>query len=1089
MRAILPGRPQSRRQALATAEWDGLRLISYITGHATVIFTSPHVLLQTIYIDTAALLAVDIDEDTGRIAICDEKDVYIYVPIGRDEGALTWMQVHVLTADESATVTSISWTSTDELVVGGSELRLFYLAEHNQPRCVWRQEIAYATSLAYASHDGGLIASCGQHDRLVKIWRRISYEVDSTRFDVAYLSHPGVVTNAHWRKPWHAEQNLDNVLYTFCADNHVRIWAYKDPHDVSIMQQIAEIDMTATIQPRRLSVGSVSQRRYAFIIDSRDFSSATEKAVQNTASKDTDHALEHLIEIANRSPEICIVLDGLGHMSAWGLENAGYKSKAATEVFNAVHVDDLNIATSKTSKQFEDYTQFCIFAGGSTKSSLSVLAHTYDGVITWYETAIAHFFDTAPRLRRVQTAACWSGHDDTILQVWQDEQLVSKSEREVVRWRRSVDHLEVHSREKTLHDMQPNGVHKSELRTSYGTAQVVATDKQLVIWDDRSNSFEYETELDDAIQCLEWTCTSFGRHPLLAVATTFNITLFARIHEQWLVLQELRIREYTSHSIGDICFLDDDSLVVAAGNQLSVLDDKIDEQQAAVATLGSALVKKLTTPGVIDFANAALPLYHPIVLRSLLREGSLPPVINVMLALNDQLKFYSKGDAFSSDLGLSLDALFEHIDLQQDEVLGAVQQLSNRLAETSAPYLKYREQDGLRMTIEVVERLLPLERSVDINGLRYLHALYTEEVVSWRAVIFASLSTSQDILVDKVTVHHGGKLTWEAARKSGLFLWLSEIDALRTQLENVGRAEYTQNEDRNPVDCSLYYLALGKKNVLQGLWRTAVGVRERNNTIKLLANNFDDPKWKATALKNAYALISRRRFEYAAAFFLLGGSLRDAVNVLAHQVGDLQLAFAVARAYQKDDESVLRNLLHGLILPAAVNSTEGRWMASWAYAELGERSRAVQTLVRHVHEVVGVEVSGDEGSISASLGYETNDPTVAVLYLLLRQQLSKKDLWRDVLKPTEEWDFVMRCARYFVRTGCDVLATRLMTEWTFIEQSSGPKQQVAVEGSTAAELTVDTAGAAHGEPRQPQKKKPTQFIEPSADSLLDSFGF
>ena len=1089
MRAILPGRPQSRRQALATADWDGLRLVSYITGNAAVIFTSPHGLLQTIYIDTEALLAVAIDEDTGRIAICDVQDVYIYVPIGRDEGALTWIQARVLTGDETATVTSISWTSTDELVVGGSELRLFYLAEHNQPRCVWRQELAYPTSLAYPSHDGGLIASCGHHDRLVKIWRRISYEVDSTRFDVAYLSHPGAVTNVHWRKPWHAEQNLDNVLYTFCSDNHVRIWAYKDPHDVSIMQQIASIDMTATIQPRRLSVGSVSQRRHAFIIDSRDFSSATEKAVQNAASKDTDHALEHLIEVANRSPEICVVLDGLGHMSAWGLENAGYKSKAVTEVFNAVHVDDLNIATSKTGKQFEDYTQFCIFAGGSTKSSLSVLAHTYDGVITWYETAIAHFFDTAPRLRRVQTVACWSGHEDTILQVWQDEHLVSKSEREVVRWTRNVDHLEVHSRQKTVQHMQPNGVHKSELRTGYGTTQAVATNRRLVIWDDLSKSFEYETELDDAIQCLEWTCTSLGRHSLLAVATTFNITLFARVHQQWLVLQELRIREYTSHSIGDICFLDDDSLVVAAGNQLIILDNQIDEQQAAVATLGSALVKKLNTPGVIDFANATLPLYHPVFLRSLLRKGILPPVKNVLLALNDQLKFYSKGDAFSSDLGLSPNALFEPVDMQQDEVLSAVQQLGNRLVEPNAPYLKSQEQEGLRKTLEVVERLLPLERSVDVNGLRYLHALYTEEVVSWRAVTFASLSTSQDILVDKVTVYHGGKLTWEAARKAGLFLWLSEIDALRTQLENVGRAEYTQNEDRNPVDCSLYYLALGKKNVLQGLWRTAIGVRERNNTIKLLANNFDDSKWKATALKNAYALISRRRFEYAAAFFLLGGSLRDAVNVLAHQVGDLQLAFAVARAYQKDDESVLRDLLHGTILPTAVNSIEGRWMASWAYAQLGEQSKAVQVLVRHVHEVAGVEANGDKRIIPASLGYETNDPTLAVLYPLLREQLSKMDRWRDVLKPTEEWDFVMRCARCFVRTGCDILATRLVTQWTFIEQKSSPERSIAVEVRTATEAKALTPDAAHAESRQADKKKPTQFIEPSADSLLDSFGF
>lgn len=36
--------------------------------------------------------------------------------------------------------------------------------------------------------------------------------------------------------------------------------------------------------------------------------------------------------------------------------------------------------------------------------------------------------------------------------------------------------------------------------------------------------------------------------------------------------------------------------------------------------------------------------------------------------------------------------------------------------------------------------------------------------------------------------------------------------------------------------------------------------KERVATQRLLANNFDDPKWKTTALKNAYALLSKRRF-------------------------------------------------------------------------------------------------------------------------------------------------------------------------------------------------------------------------------------
>lgn len=82
----------------------------------------------------------------------------------------------------------------------------------------------------------------------------------------------------------------------------------------------------------------------------------------------------------------------------------------------------------------------------------------------------------------------------------------------------------------------------------------------------------------------------------------------------------------------------------------------------------------------------------------------------------------------------------------------------------------------------------------------------------------------------------------------------------KSQFELVARNEYAKSEMKNPVDCSLFYLALRKKTVLQGLWRMATWNREQGATQRLLANNFDDPKWKTTALKNAYALMSKRRF-------------------------------------------------------------------------------------------------------------------------------------------------------------------------------------------------------------------------------------
>jgi hypothetical protein len=82
----------------------------------------------------------------------------------------------------------------------------------------------------------------------------------------------------------------------------------------------------------------------------------------------------------------------------------------------------------------------------------------------------------------------------------------------------------------------------------------------------------------------------------------------------------------------------------------------------------------------------------------------------------------------------------------------------------------------------------------------------------------------------------------------------------KAQFEVIARNEYTKSDMKNPVDCSLFYLALKKKTVLQGLWRMAAWNREQNATLKLLANNFQDKKWKTAAMKNAYALLGKHRY-------------------------------------------------------------------------------------------------------------------------------------------------------------------------------------------------------------------------------------
>lgn len=48
---------------------------------------------------------------------------------------------------------------------------------------------------------------------------------------------------------------------------------------------------------------------------------------------------------------------------------------------------------------------------------------------------------------------------------------------------------------------------------------------------------------------------------------------------------------------------------------------------------------------------------------------------------------------------------------------------------------------------------------------------------------------------------------------------------------------------------------------------------------KFFKNDFGQDRWRKAALKNAYQLLGLRRFLHAAAFFLLAGSLKDAVDV------------------------------------------------------------------------------------------------------------------------------------------------------------------------------------------------------------------
>ena len=373
-------------------------------------------------------------------------------------------------------------------MVGSSLLRLFQTADEGS--MIWNRKLSRPVKFASFSRDASLIASTGIYDRLIKLWRRQSFASNDTRFDFTYLPHPTAVTGIQWRRHHEHEQTLDNVLFSICADSKVRIWAATDPHGLQVLQLWVEIDMQESIQPRQTDLANPSRDRYTFIIDSQDFATATQRAVEdgaNRAGKDY-HALEHLLEVGRRSPEICVVLDGHGHMSAWGLESVGCKARTETNVFNIMHIENLKLSFSQDAVGKERMVQFLNFCSGDRGSAFTLLAHHFDGRIEWLQGRIDELLDPSPRKDRLHAKALWTGHDGPIKKIVRSvsgKALVSRTnDNEGLVWKQKSDKSGMALiRSSSL--SCPEHIHRTWL-LGEGDFVIVLHHRSVSLWDARS---------------------------------------------------------------------------------------------------------------------------------------------------------------------------------------------------------------------------------------------------------------------------------------------------------------------------------------------------------------------------------------------------------------------------------------------------------------------------------------------------------------------------------------------------------------------------------------------------------------------------
>ncbi|KAG9095999.1 regulator of (H+)-ATPase in vacuolar membrane [Ceratobasidium sp. UAMH 11750] len=629
---------------------------------------------------------------------------------------------------------------------------------------------------------------------------------------------------------------------------------------------------------------------------------------------------------------------------------------------------------------------------------------------------------------------------------------------------------------------QREGIKLAKCSTAKKSALVVGVGRnkeELTVWDHKESEFssglEYSRIFEEPILDLDWTSTVAPQsQSILAIGFAQHVILLCQQRltyfddeTSWREVGRIDLSHLTPHHISDSIWLAGGALLVGAGHQMFLHDTSKDPN---ATQNGKEEHNSMDLFELVASQNGPLEDHHPQMLLQCLLWGKIELVKEIIVRL--AASFDAAEDAGGGQLYFTRVSPWEFLSGRSsyDSVLTwssttddddpnsfsrkLVERLLRKLEERRLPHLSKTEQAHLIVMIQTTLEIDEQRRSLDANGLRYLisiRSFYTlnkrlelsnkspeingfssgrtgkRDRLRYRDIVWAFHSESQQIMLGASTEACGGRMTWADAKALGVFLWTRSSEDLKNQMEVLARNQYMIG-DRDPVSCSLFYFALGKVKLVHGLWRQAVWHKDHALMIKFLSNDFTESRWRTAALKNAFALLSKQRFEFAAAFFMLGGSLQDAVNVCLKQLDDFQLAIALARVVEGDNGPVLRGILSKAVVPLAFESGN-RWLGSWAFWMLDRRDLSVRILLTPLGQFAASLKDTFEIGVIGDPHFD--DPSLALLFAQLKSKSLQTVKGVSEISGRTEFNFVLQMARVFCRMGCHPLALALTTSWSF----------------------------------------------------------
>uniref|UniRef100_A0A8C2UA42 Dmx like 2 n=1 Tax=Coturnix japonica TaxID=93934 RepID=A0A8C2UA42_COTJA len=301
-------------------------------------------------------------------------------------------------------------------------------------------------------------------------------------------------------------------------------------------------------------------------------------------------------------------------------------------------------------------------------------------------------------------------------------------------------------------------------------------------------------------------------------------------------------------------------------------------------------------------------------------------------------------------------------------------------------------------------------------------------------------SEAEEELINMIPAIQKGDPQWSELRAMGIGWWVRNINTLRRCIEKVAKASFQRNNDA--LDAALFYLAMKKKAVVWGLFRS----QHDEKMTAFFSHNFTEDRWRKAALKNAFALLGKQRFEQSAAFFLLAGSLKDAIEVCLEKMDDIQLAMVIARLYESEFETSVTytSILYEKILGCHKDGTgfsctklhSDPFLRSIAYWIMKDYTRALDTLLEQTPK------DDDENPVIV----KSCNPVVFSFYnylrthpLLIRRYFSSPEGTLATLGIKTEKSFVDKInlierklffttANAHFKVGCPVLALEVLSK-------------------------------------------------------------